>query len=83
MTVSEFNIKWKYLLTTGFYGLAIEDPTVITFLDNIFEDLSKIPEFEYQQIKLKFGHVSFYSTGLSQTMVNLISSHLSHILTLK
>lgn len=61
MTTSEFNEKYKDYLVTGHYGLDISVPTVIEFLDKIFQDLIKIPHFKYTQIKLKFDSCRFYT----------------------
>ena len=55
MKAEEFNIKYKDYLEEGHYGLAFNDPGVMIFLDDIFQDLIKIPGFKYSQIKLKFG----------------------------
>lgn len=61
-TINNFNEKYKDYLPKGWYGLDIEIPKVIEYLDKLFEDeLIKIPGFEYHQIKLKFGQCRFYS----------------------
>jgi hypothetical protein len=66
MTIEEFNEKYKNNLEDTFYGLSINIPSVIKFLDKIFEDLVKIPDFKYSQIKMKFGSARFYSTLCSE-----------------
>lgn len=55
MTENEFNEKYKEYLEEGHYGLAINTPSIIQYLDEIFQGLIKIPEFKYSQIKEKYG----------------------------
>ena len=62
MTTNEFNEKYKNYLKKGHYGLDISIPEVIEYLDKEFQSLIKIPEFQYSQIKLKFGRARFYCT---------------------
>lgn len=71
MTIDEFNDKYDEYLEPGHYGLAIGKPEVIEFLDKIFEEFIKIPEFQYSQIKLKYGYARFYCTlnGAVENMV--------------
>jgi hypothetical protein len=61
MTTEEFNKKYKYYLEEGHYGLDISYPSVIKYLDKVFQDLVKIPGFKYSQIKLKFNYSRFYT----------------------
>lgn len=61
MTTQEFNNKYKDYLDDGHYGLDISYPSVIIYLDKIFQDLIKIPGFKYSQIKLKFNSARFYN----------------------
>lgn len=42
MTVEEFNNKYKDCLEERHYGLAIENPYVITLLDLLFQNSLKI-----------------------------------------
>lgn len=64
MTVDEFNKKWGNHLEPGHYGLAINCPEVIDFLDKEFEaETQSNPEFEYSQIKLKWGRTSVYTNS--------------------
>lgn len=60
MDYKEFNNKYKDYLEKGHYGLDINIPSVIQFLDGIFEDLINIPNFSYSQIKLKFNSARVY-----------------------
>ena len=61
MTTQEFNQKYKDYLEEGHYGLDINIPSVIEYLDSIFDKgLVIIPGFKYSQIKLKFNMARFY-----------------------
>lgn len=63
MTAKEFNEKYKNYLEEGYYGLAINIPSVVEYLDHIFEkELINITGFKYSQIKLKFNMCRFYFT---------------------
>lgn len=42
MKATEFNKKYEDFLEEGHYGLDIENPSVIEYLDKIFEGLTKI-----------------------------------------
>ena len=61
MTISEFNEKYKEYLEEGHYGLDISTPSIIQYLDEIFQGLIKIPGFKYSQIKEKFSTSRFYT----------------------
>lgn len=61
MTQEEFNKKYKDYLEEGHYGLDISYPSIVNYLDKIFQDLIKIPGFQYSQIKLKFNSCRFYN----------------------
>ena len=61
MTISEFNEKYKEYLEEGHYGLDISTPSIIQYLDEIFQGLIKIPGFKYSQIKEKFNTSRFYT----------------------
>jgi len=54
-TNEEFNNKYQAYLEEIHYGMAIQIPSVLTYVDQIFQDLTEIPGFKYQQIKCKFG----------------------------
>jgi len=60
MTSSEFNEKYKNYLDEGHYGLDIDIPSVVEYLDNKFQELILVPDFKYSQIKLKFNFSRFY-----------------------
>ena len=61
MTENEFNEKYKEYLEEGHYGLAINTPSIIKYLDEMFQGLIKIPGFKYSQIKEKFSTSRFYT----------------------
>jgi len=62
MTVDEFNDKWSNNLEEGYYGLAINHPKVIKYLDKEFEEEVKTnPNFTFSQIKTKWGYVNVYT----------------------
>ena len=61
MTASEFNEKYKEYLEKEHYGLDINTPSIIQYLDEIFQGLIKIPGFKYSQIKEKFSTSRFYT----------------------
>ena len=61
MTIEEFDNKWKNYLEPGHYGLDITHPDVINYLDQKFTEIQTIyPNFQYSQIKLKFGQARVY-----------------------
>jgi len=63
MTNFEFNKKYEDYLEKGHYGLAINIPSVVEFLDEIFDKvLIHLPDFKYSQIKLKFNSSRVYTT---------------------
>jgi hypothetical protein len=76
MTINEFNQKYKDYLEEGHYGLDINIPSVIEYLDSIFDKgLINIPGFKYHQIKLKFNMARFYfDTDLPNTLEVIISN---------
>jgi len=82
MTVEEFNKKYEKYLEDGHYGLAINNIAVIRFLDCIFKDFIKIPDFTYSQIKLKFGMARVYTT-LSANLNYIIEQEIEKLLKLK
>lgn len=92
MTREEFNTKYdKYLerrtytdkfaqpVEQKFGGLEFDIPEVTEFLDKIFTDFVKIPEFTYYQIKEKFGMTRFYST-LGSTLGFIIEQKIDSII---
>lgn len=65
MNTSDFNTKYSEYLEEGFYGLQLDNPEVIKYLDKEFEELIKLPNFKYSQIKGKFNWFCFYCEGAS------------------
>jgi hypothetical protein len=62
-TTEQFNDKYSEYLEEGHYGLDIEYPEIVEYLDEIFEGLlTSIPGFSYSQIKLKFNYARFYAS---------------------
>jgi hypothetical protein len=66
-TTKEFNSKYKDYLEEGHYGIDISEPSVLIYVDQIFNDLIKIPGFQFSQIKTKYGMARVY-TNLYELM---------------
>jgi hypothetical protein len=60
-TIKEFNEKYEEYIEEGHYGMDIHEPSVLAYVDQIFNDLIQIPGFKYQQIKTKFGLARVYT----------------------
>jgi hypothetical protein len=82
MIAEEFNTKYKDYLETGHYGLDIHDKNVIKYLDNQFQELIKIPNFQYSQIKTKFNNVCFYCDNVNSTKIKEIENTIKLLLNL-
>jgi hypothetical protein len=64
MTAEEFNKKYSAYLEERHYGLDIDHPEVVDYLDKEFEkEIGKNPEFQFSQIKMKFGSSRVYATS--------------------
>jgi hypothetical protein len=64
MTTEEFNKKFESHLEEGHYGMDIENPTIISYLDKEFEaEIQENPGFKYSQIKFKFGWARVYTNS--------------------
>ena len=64
MTAEEFNKKYISYLEEGHYGLDIDHPEVIEYLDREFDnEIEKNSEFQFSQIKMKFGSSRVYTTS--------------------
>lgn len=62
MTIDDFNNKWSDYLGDGHYGMDINIPSVISFLDSEFENEIKVnSSFKFFQIKLKFEMCTIYA----------------------
>lgn len=66
-TTKEFNEKYKEYIEEGHYGMDINEPSVLTYVDQIFNDLIKIPGFQFSQVKTKYGLARVY-TNLYELM---------------
>lgn len=66
-TSKEFNEKYKEYIEEGHYGMDINEPSVLAYVDQIFNDLIKIPGFQFSQIKTKYGMARVY-TNLQEVM---------------
>jgi len=80
MKAKEFNGKYGNFLEEGHYGLAIDIPDIVDFLNEIFKDLVRIHDFKYMQIKVKFGYARFYAKGITADMTYMIENRLNQIL---
>jgi hypothetical protein len=60
-TSKEFNEKYKEYIEEGHYGMDINEPSVLIYVDQIFNDLIKIPGFEFSQVKTKYGLARVYT----------------------
>ena len=76
MTSREFNQKYKDYLEEGYYGLDINIPSVVEYLDSIFGNgLVNVGGFKYSQIKLKFNMARFYfDSDLPNTLEVIIAN---------
>lgn len=80
MTIDQFNNKYKDYLVEGYYGLDINNPQIIEFLDIEFLDLIMKDNFKYYQIKEKFGMGRFYADGVSANELTEIENHITKLL---
>jgi len=60
-TSKEFNEKYKEYIEEDHYGMDINEPSVLAYVDQIFNDLTKIPGFQFSQVKTKFGLARVYT----------------------
>ena len=66
MTPEEFDVKYEPYLEEGNYGLEIDDPEIIDYLDKVFTiEVEKNKDFKYSQIKKKYGRVCIYTNTWS------------------
>lgn len=79
MTAAEFNEKWNAFLEEGHYGLDLHKPEAIEYLDNQFEELTKLPGFKFSQIKSKFNWFCFYADGVTAERCSEIEQQLDKI----
>jgi hypothetical protein len=79
MTADQFNEKYNDYLDHGHYGLALDNPEAIAYLDNEFQEFIKDPDFSYSQIKSKFNSFRFYNTGLTEKQTREVEQKLKQI----
>jgi hypothetical protein len=60
-TNEEFNEKYKEYIEEDHYGMDIHEPSILAYVDQVFNDLTKIPGFKYQQVKTKYGLARVYT----------------------
>lgn len=65
-TSKEFNGKYEAYLE-GDSGMVLEMPSVLTYLDQVFDDLTKIPGFLYSDITTHYGLARVH-TNLQEIM---------------
>lgn len=78
-TTNEFNTKYKEYLEEGHYGLDLDKQEVIEYLDKEFQELIKIPGFQYSQIKSKFSWFCFYCDNVPIEKVTEIETKLKEL----
>jgi len=60
----EFNEKCKDNLENRHYGLDLNHPKVIDYLDKEFtKEIEEYPDFTYAQIKMKFNNSRVYANS--------------------
>ena len=74
-----FNKKYKDYITEGHYGCDLYKYDVLQYLDKEFQELIKIPNFKYQQIKLKFGMGRFYCDNVPFEKVREIENKITEL----
>jgi hypothetical protein len=65
MNTQEFNEKYKAFLEEGHYGLDLDKPEAIAYLDERFQEFTQRPNFKFTQIKAKFNWFCFYADGVT------------------
>lgn len=78
-TSKDFNEKYKDYLECGHYGLQLPNKEVIEYLDKEFQELIKLPDFKYSQIKGKFNWFCFYAKGVTHEKRAEIESKIKEI----
>jgi hypothetical protein len=68
-TNKEFNIKYYEYIDhdNGGFGMQIDIPSVISYVDEVFSDLVQIPEFKYSEITTQHG-LTKVRTNLQELM---------------
>jgi hypothetical protein len=63
----EFNIRYKRYLVYNNLGMQIDIPSVIAYVDEVFDDLTQIPGFLYTEITTQHG-LAKMRTNLQELM---------------
>ena len=79
MTADHFNNRYRQYLAEGHYGLALNLPEVIDYLDKKFQKFIKVPGFVYYQIKMKYGYINFYAEGISDEEVSEVEREIKEL----
>jgi len=66
-TNKEFNIRYKKYLVYNSLGMQIDIPSVIVYVDEVFNDLIQIPGFLYTEIITQHG-LAKVRTNLQELM---------------
>jgi hypothetical protein len=77
MTRDEFNEKYQDFLEEGHYGLDIDIPELIKWLDDKFQLFINVENFSYSQIKEKFRYGRFYCEGLPKEEVQEVEDKIT------
>jgi len=66
-TAKEFNEKYREYLEENCDGLILDYPSIVQYLDTLFDNLIKIPEFKFRQIYTRNGIV-YFENSLAETL---------------
>ena len=66
-TAKEFNTKFNNYLDEDYLGMQLDFPSVIAYVSEVFNDLTEIPGFKYQEIKTVYGLARVH-TNLQEIM---------------
>jgi hypothetical protein len=80
LTSDIFNLKYSKYFEPGHYGLCIDDPELIKWLDEKFQHFITYPSFSYSQIKSKFKTGRFYCEGLPIELVYEVEDYITDLL---
>lgn len=79
MNSDNFNEKYKDYLADRFDGLMLDNEEVVKYLDEEFQELTKIDGFKYYQIKGKFNWFCFYADNLPAGKQSEIENRIKEI----
>ena len=81
MTLEEFNSKWKKNIVRRFPGLQIDDPRVIEYCDNRFEQLKQTyPGFKCSAIHNRYGIIRCNFSSAEEDIDIEMSNEISKLL---